>query len=204
MNRRELIRNSLLTIGAAATVNLPVEALVFAAGDNAWNELSRPNWTPICLNAQQNEALIALGEAIIPATDTPGAKEALVNRFIDLVLADLPAEAQHQFLSSLAWFDAGAMERYKATFVNLSDQDKQDFLTLVAWPHTHPRWGSSDANFDGHEHFARMKGWIAAAYYSSPIGLKELGWDGWPARGVFQGCEHQPGEHQSSEQQGAN
>jgi hypothetical protein len=204
MNRRELIRNSLLTIGAAATVHVPVEALVFASSDNAWDQLSRSDWAPVFLNAQQNETLIALSEAIIPTTDTPGAKASLVNRFIDLVLADLPSNAQHDFLVSLTWFETGAMERYKVTFVNLSEGDVQDFLNLVAWPHTHPRWGSSDVNFDGHEHFERIKTWIAAAYYSSPIGLKELGWDGWPARGIFQGCEHQPDEHESSEHQDAN
>ena len=203
MNRRELIRNSLLTIGAAATAHIPVEALVFASGDNAWNELSRADWTPVFLNAQQNETLTALAEVIIPTTDTPGAKAAFVNRFLDLVLSALPAETQQEFLSSLAWFDAGARERYMAAFANLPDTDVQDFLNLVAWPHTHSRWGATDSNFDGHEHFERMKTWIAAAYYSSPIGLRELGWDGWPARGVFQGCEHQPGEHEDAQHQDA-
>jgi len=198
MNRRELLRNSLLTFGAAATVNIPVEALIFASGDNAWHELARPDWKPVFLNAQQNETLTALGETIIPATDTPGAKEALVNRFVDLVLSVLPPETQHEFLESLIWFDTGATERYKVTFVNLSDAEKQDFLNLVAWPHTQVQWGETDANFDGHQHFDRMKRWIAGAYYSSPVGLKELGWDGWPARGTFKGCEHQPSEHQDA------
>jgi hypothetical protein len=203
MNRRELLRNSLLTFGAAATVNIPVEALVFASGDNASRDLARPDWKPVFLNAQQDETLIALSETIIPATDTPGATAALVNRFLDLVLSVLPPETQHEFLESLAWFDTGATERYKVTFVNLSSEEKQDFLNLVAWPHTHLRWGERDANFQGHEHFDRMKRWIASAYYSSPVGLKELGWDGWPARGIFKGCEHQPGEHQPSNNQDA-
>jgi hypothetical protein len=204
MNRRELLRNSLLTIGAAAAVNIPVEALIFASGDNASRELARPDWKPVFLNAQQDETLIALSETIIPATDTPGAKAALVNRFLDLVLSVLPPETQHEFMESLAWFDTGAMERYKVTFVNLSDEERQDFMNLVAWPHTHVRWGERDANFDGHQHFDRVKGWVASAYYSSPVGLKELGWDGWPARGIFKGCEHQPEEHQTSEHQDAN
>ncbi|MGA7343209.1 MAG: gluconate 2-dehydrogenase subunit 3 family protein [Terracidiphilus sp.] len=198
MNRRQLLRDSFLTIGAAATANIPVEALVFASGDNAWRELARPGWNPVFLNAQQNETLIALGEAIIPSTDTPGAKAALVNRFLDLVLQALPPQIQHEFLDSLTWFDRGAMERYKATFVSLSDEEKQDLLNLVAWPHTHVQWGERESNFDGHQHFDRMKRWIASAYYSSPVGLKELGWDGWPARGMFKGCEHQPGEHQDA------
>jgi glucoside 3-dehydrogenase (cytochrome c) hitch-hiker subunit len=195
MNRRELLRNSLLTIGAAASINIPVEALVFASGDDASRELARADWTPVFLNAQQNETLIALGETIIPATDTPGAKAALVNRFLDLVLSVLPPETQHQFLDSLTWFDTGAMARYKSSFLDLSEDEKQDFLNLVAWPHTHVRWGGIDANFDGHQHFERMKRWIATAYYSSPAGLKETGWDGWPARGIFKGCEHRADEH---------
>jgi hypothetical protein len=203
MNRRDLIRNSLLTIGGAATFHIPVEALVFPAGDNAWNELSGPNWKPLFLNAQQNETLTALSEAIIPATDTPGAKAAFVNRFLDLVLSALPVETQREFLTSLTWFETGATERYKSTFANLSSDNVEDFLNLVAWPHTQIRWGESDANFDGHAHFERMKAWIVAAYYSSPIGMQELGWDGWPARGIFQGCEHQPGEHQDAQHQDA-
>jgi len=198
MNRRELLRNSLLTIGVAASANIPVEALVFASGDDASRELARADWAPVFLNAQQNETLISLGEAIIPATDTPGAKAALVNRFLDLVLSVLPAETQHEFLHSLTWFDTSAVARYKTNFANLSDDQKQDFLNLVAWPHTHVRWGETDNGFDGHEHFQKMKRWVATAYYTSPVGLKELGWDGWPARGTFKGCEHQPGEHQDA------
>lgn len=198
MNRRELLRNSLLAIGAAAGVNIPVDALIFASGDDASRELARPDWAPVFLNAQQNETLLALSEAIIPATDTPGAKDAYVNRFLDLLMSALPSETQREFLDSLTWFDTGAMARYKASFVSLSDQQKQDLLNLVAWPHTHVRWGETDANFDGHEHFERMKKWIASAYYSSPVGLKEMGWDGWPARGIFKGCEHQPEQHQDA------
>lgn len=198
MNRRELLRNSLLTIGAAASLNIPVDALVFASGDDASRELARPDWKPVFLNAQQNDTLIALSEAIIPTTDTPGATAALVNRFLDLVLSVLPPQTQREFLDSLAWFDAGANARYNANFVNLSDPEKQDLLTLVAWPHTQGGWRETDANFDGHQHFERMKRWISSAYYSSPVGLKELGWDGWPARGVFEGCEHQPDEHEDT------
>lgn len=198
MNRRELLRNSLLTIGAAASLNIPVDALVFASGDDASRELARPDWKPVFLSAQQNDALIALSETIIPTTDTPGATAALVNRFLDLVLSVLPPQTQHEFLDSLAWFDTGANARYKTNFVNLSDPEKQDLLTLVARPHTPGGWRETDANFDGHQHFERMKRWISSAYYSSPVGLKELGWDGWPARGVFEGCEHQPGEHEDT------
>jgi hypothetical protein len=41
MNRRELLRNSLLSMGAASLANIPVDALVFASGDDASRELAQ-------------------------------------------------------------------------------------------------------------------------------------------------------------------
>jgi hypothetical protein len=196
MNRRELLRNSLLAMGVLA-VNPRAGARIFVAGEDAFVELERAGWTPGFLNAQQNETLTALSDVIIPATDTPGAKAALVNRFLDLVIAAEPATVQKDFLDSLEWFDTGAQERYKTIFVNLTAEEKQDFLNLVAWPHTHPRWRVTEKGFAGHDHFMVMKRWIVSAFYSSPVGLKEQGWDGWAARGAFTGCEHQPDEHKA-------
>jgi hypothetical protein len=196
MNRRELLRNSLLTVSAMA-VTRSIEARIFAAGEDGSLELERADWQPIFLNTQQNETLIALSDTIIPATDTPGAKAALVNRFLDLVLSAEPAATRQEFLDSLEWFDSDAMERFKVKFIDLTADEKQDFLNLVAWPHTHVRWGGADATFPGYQHFSILKQWIVSAYYSSPIGFKEQGWDGWAARGTFSGCEHQPGEHKA-------
>ncbi len=198
MNRRELLRNSLLAMGVAA-LSPYAEARLFAAGEDASVELERADWTPIFFNAHQNETLIELSEAIIPATDTPGAKAAFVNRFIDLVMPVEPPAVQKAFLESLNWFDTGAQERYKANFVDLNPEEKLDLLNLVAWPHTHARWGSTEKGFAGHEHFILIKRWTVSAYYTSPIGLKEQGWDGWAARGTFTGCEHQPGEHKNTQ-----
>lgn len=201
MNRRELLRNSLLAMGVLA-VNPRAGARIFAAGEDAFVDLARADWKPVFLNSQQNETLTVLSEAIIPATDTPGAKEALVNRFLDLVIAAEPAKVQKDFIDSLAWFDTGAEDRYKARFVNLTPEQQLDLLNLVAWPHTHPRWGGTEKSFAGHEHFMVMKRWIVSAFYSSPIGLQEQGWDGWAARGTYTGCEHEPGDHTNTEKTG--
>lgn len=197
MNRRELLRNSLLAMGVVA-VNPHAGARIFAAGDDAWVELERADWTAVFLNAQQNATLTVLSEAMIPATDTPGAKAALVNRFLDLVMAAQPAATQKDFLDSLAWFDTAATERSKTTFDKLTDEERTNLLNLVAWPHGQPSWGLTEPAYPGNQHFSRLKLWIASAYYSSPIGLKEQGWDGWAARGTFTGCEHQPAEHKNA------
>jgi hypothetical protein len=183
-------------------VNPRAGARIFEPGEDAFVELERAGWTPGFLNAHQDETLIALSDAIIPVTDTPGAKAALVNRFLDLVIAAQPETVQKNFLVALDWFDAGAQERYKANFVDLTPEEKNDFLNLAAWPHTHVRWGETEKAFEGYEHFMLMKRWIASAFYSSPIGLKEQGWDGWAARGTFMGCEHEAGEHNDTDKTG--
>jgi hypothetical protein len=191
MNRRDLIRNSLLTIGASA-IRLPAGARIFSPDDNGMHELTRADWKPLFLTPEQNDLLIGLSELIIPTTDTPGAKAAFVNRFLDLVLSVQPAETKQEFLESLSWFDTDARARYKVSFLELTEEEKLDSLNLVAWPHTLVRWGSSESGSEGYRHFSNLKQWVADAYYTSPIGLKEQGWDGWPARGTFRGCEHQP------------
>jgi Gluconate 2-dehydrogenase subunit 3 len=198
MNRREVLRNSLLAMGVAA-VNPLAGARIFAAGEDASLELERADWTPVLLDAQQNETLTALSEAIIPATDTPGAKAALVNRFLDLVISAQPEKVQKEFLSSLVWFDKASTERYQTTFDKLTDEQRTNLLNLVAWPHpAESENGPADLSFPGYQEFGRLKTWISSAYYSSPIGLKEQGWDGWAARGTFTGCEHQPAEHKNA------
>jgi hypothetical protein len=40
-----------------------------------------------------------------------------------------------------------------------------------------------------------LKALIAAAYYGSEIGQKELGWDGEITHGPYQGCEHHNTTH---------
>jgi hypothetical protein len=45
------------------------------------------------------------------------------------------------------------------------------------------------------EHFGRIKTLIAAAYYGSEIGQKELGWDDEFTHGSYEGCQHQSTTH---------
>jgi hypothetical protein len=44
------------------------------------------------------------------------------------------------------------------------------------------------------DHFDLLKGRIAGAYYSSEIGMRELGWTGNVVHATFPGCDH-PGGH---------
>jgi gluconate 2-dehydrogenase gamma chain len=207
MNRRDMIRASVITTAAAA-LRSPVAAAQSAAppqppeltpaqsGVDASKDLAAPGWKPLFLDEHQNETLIVLSDLMIPATDTPGAKEALVNRYIDLVLAAETHDTQRAFLNSLGYLDGESIRRYKAAFRYLSREDQDDLLHSFAYPKNGSGWTGEAAPPDiGHNHFEALKGRIMTAYYSSQIGGKELGWDGAFAHGPYQGCEHPEGDH---------
>jgi hypothetical protein len=178
MNRRDLLRSTLLTIGAA-TVNWQARARVFDHDYDASAELAR-------------------ADTIIPATDTPGAKAALVNRFLDLLISSESPSVQREFVASLAYMDLSATQRYKVTFRDLTPEEKNDLLHLLAFPRPRNRQDKTGADFAGYRHFSRLKTFISEAFYSSPVGLKELGWDGSPPHGQFSGCTHSPGDHDNA------
>jgi gluconate 2-dehydrogenase gamma chain len=192
--RRDLFR-FLGAAGVAGGMASPTEAREFPADYDASKELAHADWKPAFLDEHQNETLINLADLIIPRTDTPGAKEALVNRFIDRLLLAESADTQRQFLASLASLDGEAMARYRSAFRYVPQESQIELLGYLAYPHSLDTWGSSASDESpGHTHFNRLKDWITRAFYSSEVGARELGYDG-PAHGVFEGCTHPEGSN---------
>jgi Gluconate 2-dehydrogenase subunit 3 len=112
IKRRALIRAALL----ASTTSALGPAFSFAQGilsgltpaargEDGSTFLADPNWKAAFLNEHQNESLISLSDVIIPATGTPGAKEAQVNCYLDLLLSVQPGEFQPQCVEALAFID---------------------------------------------------------------------------------------------------
>jgi len=205
MKRRELLRAGVLASAAAALPRTPALAQNTApspeltpaqSGVDASKDLAAPGWKPLFLDAHQNETLIVLSDLILPATDTPGAKEALVNRYIDLVLAAETPETQRAFLNSLGYLDGESMRRYQAAFRYLKREDQDDLLHALAYPRANSGWTGEAGGADvGHGHFEQLKQRIITAYYSSQTGERELGWDGAFAHGSYEGCNHPEGSH---------
>jgi gluconate 2-dehydrogenase gamma chain len=209
MKRRDLLRAGVLT-GAAAALRPPLSAAQGSAqaaaqaweltpaqrGVDASKDLAAPGWKPLFFDEHQNETLIALSDLIIPATDTPGAKEALVNRYIDLVLAAETRENQRAFLNSLSFLDGESIRRYKTAFRYLAREDQDDLLHGLAYPRSGSAWTGEAVAVDiGHAHFELLKQRIGIAYYNSEIGTRELGWDRAFAHGPYEGCSHPEGDH---------
>ena len=202
ISRRALIRSA-LALGATAAMPglsfaqaLDAGLTAAARGEDGSKFLSDPNWKPAFLNDQQNETLIALSDVIIPTTDTPGAKEALVNRFLDLLLSIEPAESQRQFTVALASMDSESQKQFGKDFRELAMEDQIWLVTPWSYPADTDPWnGEKSSSNSVEQHFLRLKRLIAYAYYGSEMGQKELGWDGEFAHGPYEGCEHVDDKH---------
>ena len=189
MNRRDLFRQTFLGTAAAAISGRVATAREFPSDYDASKELARANWKPLFLDDHQNQTLIVFSEILIPTTDTPGAKAALVNRFLDAVLAVETHETQRSFLDSLAALEGESFARYRAAFVYLTPEQQTELVTFMAYPHTLETWDeNAPGSYRGHAHFSNLKDWISRAYYSSPAGMQALGYKGAPG-GVFEGCK---------------
>src|SRR5438445_10285571 len=182
INRRDLIRAALFA--SAASVLGPAFSFAQAVssdltpaarGEDGSKFLTNPDWKAVFLNEHQNETLIALSDVIIPPTDTPGAKAALVSRYLDLLLSVQPTEFQTQFVNALAFIDTESQKQFAKDFRDLASGDQVWLLTAWAYPSDSDRWIDAEGKPDpGQQHFERLKALIAAAFYGSEIGIKEL------------------------------
>lgn len=149
-------RRDLLKLGVSLTA-LP--AVIPAA----WaQQAAKPDWRPAVLDDHQNETVIALTELIIPATDTPGAKAARVNRYIDLFLRDGDAAPRAQFIAGLNWLDGRSLREHGHPFVRLTPAQQTAMLTTMS------------QSGPGNAFFRTVKRLTSNIYYNTQIGFQEL------------------------------
>ena len=195
VNRRDALRRIAVGGIGAVTSAMWVEnlsALARVQAEHVHTALataqSTAAWTPKVLSAQQHQTVAALVELIIPQTTTPGAKAALVDRFIDTLLDGAEPADRERFLGGLAWLDARSQALYRGTFVSASPVQQAELLTRLST-------GASAEDRAGEEFFTAIKSMTITGYYTSEIGLREeLGDNGQLFLPAFEGCTHP--EHQ--------
>jgi hypothetical protein len=207
LTRRGVIRAALLagTVAKLGTSFSFAQAVLSgltpaAQGEDGSIFLAAPNWKPVFLDERQNETVIALSEVIIPATDTPGAKEALVNRYLDLLLSVQLAEFQKQFLDALGFVDIESQKQFGKDFRALTSHDQISLLTPWAYARQASHWTAWQETHEQHpdlaqDHFELLKTLISEGYYGSEIGQKDLGWDREITHGPYKGCTHSTATH---------
>ena len=124
-------RDALKLIASAAALPAFYSHDLFALGREIHQQLGSSG-TLKTLTPHQDATVTAIAETIIPATDTPGAKGARVNEFIDLILSDwCSAEDGRRFLEGLAQADARSRRLFGHDFVDCSPQQQTELLTAM-------------------------------------------------------------------------
>ena len=139
------------------------------------------------LNPHQNDTVVNMIDQIIPATDTPGAKAARVNEFIDVILTEWANdEERRRFLDGLADVDKQSNELFGKDFASASAAQQlvlmrsMDAASEVARsrpkPPPPPFWEPQGRDRQMQDDFFTVfKNMTLHGYYTSEIGFsKEL------------------------------
>ena len=148
------------------------------------------------LNAQQNATVTTIAEMIIPETETPGAKAARVNEFIDLILTEWYNDDERaRFLNGLSDVDARSRKLYGKDFVGCAPDQQTEILAALdeemvreaeALKYDARGYRGSEAHPEKN-FFYMMKRLTLTGYYTSQIGAEqELRFQMFPGR--FDGC----------------
>ncbi len=166
-------------------------------------------WTPAVFTAHQEATVAAIAEAIIPQTDTPGARAARVSEFIDAVLADAEPGTRNKFFNGLSWVDHRARSQYGADFVKATPAQQTALLAPLNRPVATPApaKGEKESAYVPSqpleqdraesppdpialEFFKSIKSMTITGYYTSEVGMKEeLGDDGNVVFEDYLGCD---------------
>ena len=124
MNRREALSSVALLLGGTI-----VGAQVFLSG---CGPADKKYGAGLSFTPDDVSYLDEIAETIIPATTTPGAKDAKVGQFMTVIVNDCYEDKDQKiFLDGMKKLNDAAKAKYSKNFVDLADNDKHDFLVAL-------------------------------------------------------------------------
>ncbi len=129
----------------------------------------------IYLNEHELTTIAVLCDIILPATEDAGsANDAKVPEFIDFIVKDIPSH-QLPMRGGLMWLDTESNRRFNKEFVNLSNAEQIQIIDDIAYPNDK---NEKPEMSQGINFFNRMRNLTLTGYYTSRMGLDDLGYDG--------------------------
>ncbi len=140
----------------------------------------------LTLSAEQLATAGALCALIIPAdARSPSAAQLNVHLFIDeWISAPYPRHQKdrEQVLEGLVWLDADATKRFKKAFASLTEAQQRAICDPISWPEKARPELQAQAKF-----FSRFRDLTADGFYTTPEGMKDLGFVGNKPSATFDG-----------------
>jgi len=139
----------------------------------------------VYLNEHELSTIAVLCDIILPAKGAAGsATDAKVPDFIDFIVKDIPSH-QLPIRGGLMWLDIESNKRFNKEFISCSDSQQIEIVEDIAYPDDE---GKKPDMAPGIKFFDRMRNLTLTGYYTSRMGIDDLGyvgnfatvWDGVP------------------------
>jgi len=171
MDRREVLKTSALMLGYAITAGTAAAVLNGCKADRALD------WTPTYLDVDKSLMVGDIAELIIPKTDTPGAKEAKVDRFIDAMLGAWKPADREKFIIGLDGFNTKSEKQFKRSFTKCTPEQQTQIMDVMV----------QESKGKGDHIFRSVRELTVLGYCSSEEGATTLlTYD--PVPGPYKGC----------------
>lgn len=146
-------------------------------------------YKPKFFSEHQYKTLQALCQAIIPPDGkSGGAIEAGAPEFIDLLTSE-NADYQLKLGGGMMWLDTTCTDRYAKMYLDCAPEQQKEMLDLIAYRKNsiaNPSLGP------GVEFFSFLRNLTTDGYFTSEIGIKDLGYIGNGYLRDFPGCPPVP------------
>ncbi len=182
MNRRDTLR--ILGVGAVSTGVLVQACKDKPEGseetkftyDRAKEELERDTAlvnSEKFFSVEEMATITILADIIIPKDAVSGsASDAKVPDFIDFIVKDMPSH-QVPMRGGLRWVDMHCLKKYGKAFKDCSKTQQIELVDQIAYPNK-----AKPEMAQGVAFFTRMRNLTASGFYTSEIGVKDIGYVG--------------------------
>ena len=188
ISRRDILRTLAVgAVGGSVLQVIPAEAAEYAHQMVHKEKAAAPagKYTPKYFSAPQYATLLFLCDTIIPKDEkSGGAVEAGAPEFIDLLTSE-NEKYQLKLGGGLFWLDGFCTDRYANVFLECTPEQKKEVLDLIAYRKNAKQ---DPALSQGIAFFAFLRNLTCDGFYTSKIGIADLGYIGNTALREFPGC----------------
>ncbi len=135
--------------------------------------LVKVNAEPKFFDEHEMATITVLGDIIMPKDATSGsASEAKVPEFIEFIVKDMP-DHQVPVRGGLRWLDLHSHNKHGKSFVSCTHEQQIGIVDEIAYPKKAKPEVAQGVSF-----FNKMRDLVTTGYYTSEIGVKDLGYMG--------------------------
>ncbi|MDQ6705002.1 MAG: gluconate 2-dehydrogenase subunit 3 family protein [Acidobacteriota bacterium] len=177
VSRRDLLRtigtSVVLTTSGAGVLTPALAQHVHQALTEEKSLSGGSEYKPKFLTPQEFQTLRRLAELIMPADEhSKGALDAGAPEFIDF-LCSRSSDLASIYTGGLAWIDRDMQRRFSKTFRDAKPAQQTALLDVIAF-----RKNDSPETGPGIQFFIWVRHMVVDAFYTSPVGIKDIGFMG--------------------------